>query len=131
MNLQWSNFLRVVNVWKTLQKDIFFDTSSLLTVILLMITSKVVLSHVNRILSMIIELKRGAPTFCVTEKHYVSIFFTRLWSANLCFLIHRILEFQDSKQRMRINTKSNGKQKWSETAEKWHFCWLITTPPLF
>ena len=46
--------------------------------------------------------------------------------ANLCFLIHRILEL-----RMGINTKPNGKQKWSETAaEKWHFCWLVTRLPL-
>ena len=71
---------------------------------------------------------------CVTEQHYVSIFFTRLWCllcANLCFLIHRILEFQDSQLRMRINTKPNGKQKWSETAEKWHFLWLVTRLPLY
>ena len=27
---------------------------------------------------------------------------------------------------MRINIKPNGKQKWSETAEKWHFGWLVT-----
>ena len=27
------------------------------------------------------------------------------------------------------NKKPNGKQKWSETAEKWHFCWLVTRYP--
>ena len=47
---------------------------------------------------------------CVTEQHYVSIFFTSL-CANLYFLIHRILKFQDSQLRMRIDTKPNGKQK--------------------
>ena len=114
MNLQWSNFLPVVNVWKTLQKDIFFDTLSLLTVILLMITSKVVLSHVNRILSMIIELKRGAPTFCVTEKHYVSISFTRLWSVRKPLLFDTqnpgILGFQTA-HAYKYKTKWQAKMK--------------------
>ena len=50
---------------------------------------------------------------------------------NLYFLIHRILKFQDSRLRMRISTKPNGKQKWSKTAEKWHFCWLVTSLPMY
>ena len=33
--------------------------------------------------------------------------------------------------RMRINTKPNVKQKWSKTAEKWHFWWLFTRLPLY
>ena len=41
--------------------------------------------------------------------------------------IHRILKFQGSQLRMRINKKPNGKQKWSKDREKLHFCWLVTS----
>ena len=58
-------------------------------------------------------LEKPIKFVCVTEQPYFIIFLTRLWSvyATLCFLIHRILEFQDTQLRMRINTKPNGKQK--------------------
>ena len=50
-----------------------------------------------------------------------------LWSVRkpICFLIHRILKFQDSQLHMCINTKPNGKQKWSEESRKITF-WLIS-----
>ena len=49
------------------------------------------------------RLSRKPCFVCVTEQHYVSIFY-------LCFLMYRILKFQDSQLRMRINTKPNGNQ---------------------
>ena len=39
--------------------------------------------------------------------------------------------FQNSQLRMRINTKPNGKQNWSGNREKWHFCWLVTSLPMY
>ena len=50
-----------------------------------------------------------------------SSFFVYGLCANLCFLIHRILKFQDSQLHMRINTKPNGKQKLSEDCRKMTF----------
>ena len=44
---------------------------------------------------------------CVTEQHYVSIFFTGFWSVHKPRLFHTE-KFQDSQQRMRMNTKPNG-----------------------
>ena len=58
------------------------------------------------------RLSRKPCFVCVTEQHYVSIFY-------LCFLMYRILKFQDSQLRMRINTKPNVNQKWSGDSEKW------------
>ena len=49
---------------------------------------------------------------CVTEQHYVSIFFTRLWSVGKALISDiqnpEVSGFLD--MRMRIDTKPNGKQ---------------------
>ena len=42
-----------------------------------------------------------------TEQHYVSIFFTCFWSVHKPRLFDTE-KFQDSQQRMRLNTKPNG-----------------------
>ena len=60
------------------------------------------------------------------EKGPCNVMYAELW-----FLKHRILKLQDSQLRMRINTKPNGKQKWSEDRVKWHFCWLGTSLPMY
>ena len=43
------------------------------------------------------------------------------------FLIHRIRKFQDSQLRIRINTKPNDKQKWSEECSRKMTFLLIST----
>ena len=64
---------------------------------------------------------------CVTEQCSLLVYGM---CANLCFLIHRILKFQNSQLRTRINTKPNGKQK-SSGEGKWIFCLLITSLPMY
>ena len=51
--------------------------------------------------------------------------------ANLCFLIHRILKFQYPQLSILVNTKPNGNQKWNWDREKWKFCWLVTSLPMY
>ena len=51
--------------------------------------------------------------------------------ANLCFLIHIILKFQESQLHIHINTKPNDKQKWSRDREKLHFFWLVTSLSMY
>ena len=67
---------------------------------------------------------------CVTEQHYVSIFFTRLWSVRKPLLFDtqnpEISGFSTAHAY-----KYKTKRQWSETAEKWDFCWLVTRLPLY
>ena len=52
---------------------------------------------------------------CVTEQHYVSIFCTCVWSVSKPLIFDtENREISGFQLRMRINTKSNCKQKWSE-----------------
>ena len=41
------------------------------------------------------------------------------------------LKFQNSELRMRIKTKPNDKQEWSEDREKRLLCWLVTSLPIY
>ena len=66
----------------------------------------------------------GSESSCLRNR------ITLLFDGLQALLIHRIRKFQDSQQRIHINTKPNGMQKWSKT-EKWHFCWLVTSLPLY
>ena len=69
---------------------------------------------------------------CVTEQHYVSIFFTRLWSVGKPRLFDtENPEISGFQLRMRINTKPNCNQKLSEERIKMTFCWLITSLPMY
>ena len=65
---------------------------------------------------------------CYTEQHYVSIFFTWLWSVRIHVFRHTSPKISGFKLRQRINTKPNTfgvlldvSSKNETKAEKWHF----------
>ena len=68
---------------------------------------------------------------CVTEQHYVSIFFIRLWSVRKPLLFDTqnpgILGFSTAHK---YKTKRQAKMK-RDSRKKWHFCWLVTRLPLY
>ena len=70
---------------------------------------------------------------CVTEQHYVSIFFTRLWSVRKPLLFDTknpgISGFSTAHAH-KYKTKRQAKMK-RDSRKKWHFCWLVTRLPLY
>ena len=69
---------------------------------------------------------------CVTEQCYNSIFLTRFWYVQTALISEtQNPEISGFQLRMRINTKPNDKQKWSEERINWYFCWLVTSLPMY
>ena len=67
--------------------------------------------------SLITETQNPETLVYVTEQqHHISIFLTRLWWSVYISMLSKYAESwnQDSQLRMRLYTKSNDKQKWSE-----------------
>ena len=70
---------------------------------------------------------------CVSKQHHVSIFFTRLWSVRKPLLFDtqdpEISGFSTA-HAYKYKTKRQAKMK-RRTAEKWYFCWLVTSLPMY
>ena len=74
-------------------------------------------------------------SICYCQRHRTTLRFDFLHSLMVCSR-HWCSDFRYTESRnfriqlcLRINTKPNGKEKWFEDREEWH--WLVTSLPLF